>query len=101
MLDSNDLPLGLFCDQQFTAVRTISGQDTLVIFTDGVSEPRIRRARSTVPRPCAACSSKTVSAARRHYQNLPRNVERFRGHHATTTKLCWQFSMREQERVQR
>ena len=37
--DSNDLPLGLFCDQQFTAVRThFRAQDTLVIFTDGVSE---------------------------------------------------------------
>ncbi len=37
--DSNDLPLGLFCDQQFTPVRThFRAQDTLVIFTDGVSE---------------------------------------------------------------
>ncbi len=37
--DSNDLPLGLFCDQQFTVVRTrLSPQQTLVVFTDGVSE---------------------------------------------------------------
>jgi sigma-B regulation protein RsbU (phosphoserine phosphatase) len=37
--DSNDLPLGMFCDQQFTPVRTqLRPQDTLVLFTDGVSE---------------------------------------------------------------
>jgi sigma-B regulation protein RsbU (phosphoserine phosphatase) len=37
--DSNDLPLGLFCDQEFTPVRVqLRPQDTLVLFTDGVSE---------------------------------------------------------------
>ena len=37
--DSNDLPLGMFCDQEFTPVRLqFQRQDTLVLFTDGVSE---------------------------------------------------------------
>lgn len=37
--DSNDLPLGMFCDQEFTPVRMhLQPQDTLVLFTDGVSE---------------------------------------------------------------
>jgi sigma-B regulation protein RsbU (phosphoserine phosphatase) len=37
--DSNDLPLGMFCDQEFTPVRMqLRPQDTLVLFTDGVSE---------------------------------------------------------------
>jgi sigma-B regulation protein RsbU (phosphoserine phosphatase) len=37
--DSNDLPLGMFRDQEFMAVRTqLRPHDTLVLFTDGVSE---------------------------------------------------------------
>ena len=39
LFESNDLPLGLFCDQQFTSVRTeLKPKDTLVLFTDGVCE---------------------------------------------------------------
>ena len=37
--DSNDLPLGMFCSQEFTPVRMqLQPQDTLVLYTDGVSE---------------------------------------------------------------
>jgi len=37
--ESNDLPLGLFCGQEFTTVRTqLQPNDSLVLFTDGVSE---------------------------------------------------------------
>ena len=37
--DSNDLPLGLFSDQEFNVVRTQLGpKDSLVLYTDGVSE---------------------------------------------------------------
>jgi sigma-B regulation protein RsbU (phosphoserine phosphatase) len=37
--DSNDLPLGLFSDQEFSVVRTtLRPLDSLVLFTDGVSE---------------------------------------------------------------
>jgi len=39
LFESNDLPLGLFCDQEFTAIRTgLNAGDTLVLYTDGVSE---------------------------------------------------------------
>jgi sigma-B regulation protein RsbU (phosphoserine phosphatase) len=37
--DSNDLPLGMFSDQEFSSVRaTLRPKDSLVLFTDGVSE---------------------------------------------------------------
>ncbi len=39
LFESNDLPLGMFCDQEFTAVRTeLRPNDTLVLYTDGVCE---------------------------------------------------------------
>lgn len=41
LLGSTGLPIGLFCDQEFTAHRTrMSKGDTLVLFTDGASETR-------------------------------------------------------------
>jgi len=39
LFESNDLPLGMFCDQQFTASRTrLSPGDAVVLFTDGICE---------------------------------------------------------------
>lgn len=39
LFESNDLPLGMFCDQEFTAVRTeLNPNDTLMFYTDGVCE---------------------------------------------------------------
>lgn len=39
ILESTDLPFGMFCNQQFTVQRTnLQPRDTLVLYTDGISE---------------------------------------------------------------
>jgi len=39
LFESNDLPLGLFCDQEFTVVRTsLNTNDNVVLYTDGLCE---------------------------------------------------------------
>ncbi len=43
IFESTDLPFGMFCDQQFTSTKTRLFQgDTLVLFTDGISEAQNR-----------------------------------------------------------
>ncbi len=79
--ESNDLPLGLFCDQEFTVIRTQLGpKQLLVLFTDGVSEAEnpageeygIQALRMLLEQTGLCCPELVVEACRRQ-------VEQFRG----------------------
>ncbi len=81
LFESNDLPLGLFCDQEFTAIRThLSPQQTLVLFTDGVSEAEnpageeygTDALRKLLEQSGLCCPERLVAACREQ-------VEQFRG----------------------
>ena len=77
--DSNDLPLGMFCDQEFTPVRTqLKPQDTLVLFTDGVSEAEnpageeygTQALRALLEQSGLCCPERLVDACRKHVEEF-------------------------------
>jgi sigma-B regulation protein RsbU (phosphoserine phosphatase) len=81
LFESNDLPLGMFCDQSFTSISTrMSGNDALVLYTDGVCEAQnpsgeeygIPALRALLEQKGICCPERLVEACRDH-------VERFRG----------------------
>ena len=81
IFESNDLPLGLFCDQQFTASRTMfSPGDAVVLFTDGICEAQngrgdeygLQAVRNLLEQRGLCCPQKLVEACREH-------LEQFRG----------------------
>ncbi len=81
VFESNTLPVGMFCDQEFTAARArLSPGDTLVLYTDGISETLneadeeygIPKLRALLEDQRLSCPTKLIEACRRH-------VEQFRG----------------------
>ncbi len=78
--DSNDLPLGMFCDQEFTPVRTCSlrPQDTLLLFTDGVSEAEnpageeygTQALRTLLEQSGLCCPVRLIDACRKHVEDF-------------------------------
>ena len=77
--DSNDLPLGMFSDQEFSIVRTaLQPQDSLVLFTDGVSEaenpageeygtPALRHLLAEI---ASCCPETLVESCRKHVEQF-------------------------------
>ena len=83
--DSNDLPLGLFCDQEFTPVGVqLQPQDTLVLFTDGVSEAEnpageeygTQALRTLLEQSGLCCPERLVEACRKHVEQFRAGVTR-------------------------
>jgi phosphoserine phosphatase RsbU/P len=97
LFESTCQPLGIFEDQQFTAAkRNLAPGDTLVLYTDGISEAEndggheygIERLRAMVDQHCSGCPDSLVEACRKH-------VEEFRGGRARfddETLLAIQFT---------
>ena len=85
VFESTDLPFGMFCDQKFTAAKArLQPDDTLVLFTDGVSEAQnhageeygIQPLRSLVEGQTGTCPSLLVRACREHLEGFRAGHER-------------------------
>lgn len=83
--DSNDLPLGLFCDQEFTVMRTeLRPKELLVLFTDGVSEAEnpageeygTDALRTLLLQNGVCCPERLVEACRKHVEQFRAGSER-------------------------
>ena len=96
VFESNNLPLGLFSEQEFCASRALLAPgDTVVLYTDGISETRNEAGEeyganglhSLVQEQRHSCPRELVSAFRRHF-------DRFRGarmRHDDETLLAVQY----------
>jgi sigma-B regulation protein RsbU (phosphoserine phosphatase) len=85
LFESNDLPLGLFCDQQFTVIRThLQPGQTLVVFTDGVCEAEnpageeygTDALRRLLEEKGISCPERLVEACREHVEHFRAGSER-------------------------
>jgi sigma-B regulation protein RsbU (phosphoserine phosphatase) len=85
VFESTDLPFGMFCDQQFTAARArLKPGDTLVLFTDGISEAQnhagdeygVQGLRSVVEEQPMTCPNLLVRACREHLDGFRDGHER-------------------------
>jgi sigma-B regulation protein RsbU (phosphoserine phosphatase) len=85
LFESNDLPLGMFCDQQFTLVRTrLAPQDMMVLYTDGVCEAQNAAGeeygtpalRALLEERGIGCPDKLVDACREHVEQFRGGIER-------------------------
>lgn len=85
LFESNDLPLGMFCDQEFTAVQTrLNPMDTLVLFTDGVCEAEnpageeygTDALRTFLQQTGLCCPERLVEACRKHVEEFRAGGER-------------------------
>lgn len=83
--DSNDLPVGMFCDQEFSAVRTrLRPQDTLVLYTDGVSEAQNPKGeeygrdalRTLLEQTALCCPERLVASCREQVERFRAGAER-------------------------
>jgi sigma-B regulation protein RsbU (phosphoserine phosphatase) len=81
LIESNDLPLGLFSDQEFTAVRTSLGsKDTLVLYTDGICEAENAIGEEYGNDAVRALLEKTgVCCAQTLVETCRKQLEQFRG----------------------
>lgn len=77
IFESNNLPLGMFGNQEFTASRALlAPDDTLVLYTDGVTEAQnaageeygVDAVRRLVEQKGMGCPEKLVHACREHLQ---------------------------------
>ena len=102
LFESNDLPLGMFCDQQFTPVRTQLGpKETLVLFTDGVCEAENPAGENMGPMHCERCFCRMASGAQNGWWK-PAAITWSSSARAACVpmmKRCWRFSSRVQERT--
>jgi sigma-B regulation protein RsbU (phosphoserine phosphatase) len=85
VFESKDLPFGMFCDQEFTAAKTrLQPGDTLVLFTDGISEAQnhageeygIQPLRFLVEGQPRTCPNLLVRACREHLDGFRAGRER-------------------------
>jgi sigma-B regulation protein RsbU (phosphoserine phosphatase) len=85
VFESTDLPFGMFCDQQFTAAKArLQPGDTLLLYTDGVSEAQnhagdeygVQRLRSLVEGQSRTCANMLVRACREHLDGFREGHER-------------------------
>jgi len=85
LFESNDLPLGMFCEQDFTPIRTqLRASDTLVLFTDGVCETEnpageeygTDALRTFLLQNGLCCPERLVEACRNHVEQFRAGGER-------------------------
>jgi sigma-B regulation protein RsbU (phosphoserine phosphatase) len=81
VFESTSQPLGIFDDQKFTAAKqSLRSGDTVVLYTDGISEAEddggreygIERLRQVVDKHCSGCPENLIEACKK-------NLEEFRG----------------------
>jgi len=86
LFESTSQPLGLFEDQQFTPAKgCMHVGDTLVLYTDGISEAAnddgdeygIERLRAIVEQHCGGCPTKLVDACKQQLDGFRGRNERF------------------------
>ncbi len=86
LLESTSQPLGLFDDQQFTAVKArLHSGDTLVLYTDGVSETEndggdeygVERLRKVIEEHRAGCTGKLIDACTQELLQFRGRRDRF------------------------
>jgi sigma-B regulation protein RsbU (phosphoserine phosphatase) len=86
VIESTGQPLGIFDDQNFTAVtRQLHSGDTLVLYTDGISEAEgdggseygIDRLQRLIDQHCSGCPQHLVEACKKHLEEFRGNRERF------------------------
>jgi phosphoserine phosphatase RsbU/P len=79
LFESNDLPLGMFCDQEFTPIRTqLAPRETLLLFTDGVCEAQnpageeygTDALRTLLLQNGVCCPERLVEACREHVEQF-------------------------------
>lgn len=79
LFESNDLPFGLFCDQEFTPMPTqLTPKDTLVLFTDGVCEAEnpageeygTDALRALLLQSGLCCPERLIAACREHVEQF-------------------------------
>ena len=85
VFESTDLPFGMFCDQQFTAAKVrLHPGDTLLLYTDGVSEAQnhagdeygVQRLRSLAEGQSGTCANMLVRACREQLDGFREGHER-------------------------
>ncbi len=86
LFESTCQPLGIFDDQHFTAAsRKLDPGDTLVLYTDGISEAEndggieygIDRLREVIDQHCSGCPETLIDACRKHLEEFRGARERF------------------------
>lgn len=86
VFESNTVPVGMFCDQEFTASRAqLSPGDTLVLYTDGISEAvndadeeyGTQKLRTLLVDQGLSCPAKLIEACRHHVDQFRGGRERF------------------------
>jgi phosphoserine phosphatase RsbU/P len=86
LFESTCQPLGMFDDQQFTvAKQKLKPGDTLVLYTDGISEAEndggheygIERLRAVIDQHCSGCPDLLIEACRNHLEQFRGARERF------------------------
>ncbi len=86
VFESTSQPLGIFDDQQFTPIRqTLRSGDTLVLYTDGISEAEgdggaeygVERLRQLVENHCSGCAENLIDACTKHLREFRGSRERF------------------------
>ena len=86
VLESTSQPLGVFGDLEFSPVKTrLERGDTLVLYTDGISEAAndhgeeygIERLRAIIEKHCSGCPEKLVDACKLHLDEFRGRRERF------------------------
>jgi sigma-B regulation protein RsbU (phosphoserine phosphatase) len=105
VFESTGLPLGMFCNQQFTASRSLLGPgDTLVLYTDGISETQNlageeygnQALRALIEQKGLCCPENLVAACREHLDAFRGACER----HDDETLLAVQFAPTAEQRLQ-
>ena len=85
VLESTGQPLGIFEDQQFVAItRQLHSGDTLVLYTDGISEAEgeegaeygVERLQQVIDQYCSGCPEYLVDACKKHLQEFRGGRER-------------------------
>jgi sigma-B regulation protein RsbU (phosphoserine phosphatase) len=86
LFESTCRPLGMFEDQEFTtAKQKLQPGDTLVLYTDGISEAEndggheygVERLRAVIDQHCSGISDDLVAACRKHLEQFRGTRERF------------------------
>ena len=86
LFESTCRPLGIFDDQEFIAARQkLEPGDTLVLYTDGISEAEndggheygVERLRAVIDQHCSGCPDVLVDACRKHLEQFRGARERF------------------------
>lgn len=86
VFESTSQPLGIFEDQQFVSAKeTLRRGDTVVLYTDGISEAEnelgseygVERLRNVIDEHCSCCAANLIAACRKHLEEFRGSRERF------------------------